>query len=86
VRAVCTYCTDFTSRLADISVGSVGSPQGFSTVITRSKKGEEMLSLLEGYEESAVERSEIGRLAALKRKKGNGKLEAEFSGPVEGDA
>ena len=30
-------------RLADISIGSVGSPEGYSTVIVRSKKGEELL-------------------------------------------
>ena len=38
VRTGCLFCTDFTSELADISVGTVGSPDGYSTVITRSQK------------------------------------------------
>lgn len=35
----CHYCDDFTSQLADISVGSVGSKKGYSTVIVRSQIG-----------------------------------------------
>ncbi|WGI16851.1 Coenzyme F420 hydrogenase/dehydrogenase, beta subunit C-terminal domain [Methanonatronarchaeum sp. AMET-Sl] len=42
IRPVCRECTDFESRYADISVGSVGSPKGWSTVIIRSEKGEEL--------------------------------------------
>jgi coenzyme F420 hydrogenase subunit beta len=83
VRAVCTYCTDFTSRLADISVGSVGSPDGFSTIITRSKKGEALFALLEGNEEAPVELQEIRKLSSMKRKKGSRTLEAEFCPPAE---
>ncbi|MCD6479878.1 Coenzyme F420 hydrogenase/dehydrogenase, beta subunit C-terminal domain [Candidatus Bathyarchaeota archaeon] len=43
VRECCHHCTDFTSELADISVGNVGSPDGWSTVIVRSDRGEEAL-------------------------------------------
>lgn len=39
MRKSCKICMDFTSELADISVGSVGSPKGWSTVIIRSEKG-----------------------------------------------
>lgn len=35
----CGPCFDFTSELADISVGSVGSGTGWSTVFTRTDKG-----------------------------------------------
>ncbi len=42
VRSSCHHCQDFTAELADISVGSVGSPDGWSTVIIRSSVGEEL--------------------------------------------
>jgi len=47
VRKNCTVCTDFTSELSDVSVGSVGSPEGWSTVIIRTEKG---LKLIEAAE------------------------------------
>jgi len=75
VRASCVFCTDFTARLADVSVGSVGSPDGYSTVIIRSKKGEELFGLLKGLETTSVDRNEIAKLASLKRKKGVEELE-----------
>ena len=45
VRGSCRICTDFSAELADISVGSVGSPVGWSTVIVRTKEGEELFNL-----------------------------------------
>jgi coenzyme F420 hydrogenase subunit beta len=41
-RLSCHTCTDFTSELADISVGSVGSPEGWSTVIIRTERGKKI--------------------------------------------
>ncbi len=35
----CLLCTDYTSKLADISIGSIGTPPGWSTVIERTPKG-----------------------------------------------
>lgn len=51
VPEACRICTNFTSRLADISVGSVGTEPGWSTVIVRSKKGMELVKAAEemGY-------------------------------------
>ena len=69
IRNNCFYCDDFTARLADISVGSVGSPEGFSTVIIRSKKGEELFNLLEDFIPTDVDREEIIRTASLKKEK-----------------
>ncbi|WXG42642.1 MAG: Coenzyme F420 hydrogenase/dehydrogenase, beta subunit C-terminal domain [Promethearchaeati archaeon SRVP18_Atabeyarchaeia-1] len=40
----CDFCTDFTSEKADISVGSVGSQPGFSTIIVRTNAGLELLN------------------------------------------
>jgi coenzyme F420 hydrogenase subunit beta len=43
IRPCCDQCQDFTAEFADISVGNVGSPNGWSTVLVRTKKGEEAL-------------------------------------------
>ncbi|ABO34958.1 coenzyme F420-reducing hydrogenase, beta subunit [Methanococcus maripaludis C5] len=40
----CHVCMDYTAELADISTGSVGSPDGWSTIFVRTAKGEEYLN------------------------------------------
>jgi coenzyme F420 hydrogenase subunit beta len=51
VRNSCRQCDDFTAEFADISVGGVGCPTGYSTVIARTEKGLELLKNAEkaGY-------------------------------------
>ncbi|MHA1264737.1 MAG: Coenzyme F420 hydrogenase/dehydrogenase, beta subunit C-terminal domain [Candidatus Helarchaeota archaeon] len=39
----CNFCTDLTSENADISVGSVGSAEGYSTILARTGIGLEIL-------------------------------------------
>ena len=68
-RNNCAYCEDFTARLADISVGSTGSSDGSSTVIIRSKKGEELFNALDDFVPTDVDREGIIRIASLKREK-----------------
>ncbi len=41
-RYNCHYCEDLTADCADISVGSIGSPSGWSSVITRTKLGDKI--------------------------------------------
>lgn len=41
----CTVCLDFTSELADISVGSVGAPGGYNAVLTRSEIGKKAFQI-----------------------------------------
>jgi len=50
----CYYCTDLTSEKADISVGSVGSADGYSTVLIRSELGWELFqdAVTNGYIEA----------------------------------
>ncbi len=43
VRSSCRICEDFTAEFADISVGGVGCPEGWSTVIARTTRGQEFL-------------------------------------------
>lgn len=64
-EAFCRFCDDFTSRLADVSVGSAGSRQGYSTVIVRSPVGERLLSG-NNFAKEAVDKHEIMKLARLK--------------------
>lgn len=42
-RAGCGQCTDFYSSYADLAVGSIGSPEGWSTVLVLSDRGKEFL-------------------------------------------
>ncbi|MFQ5815480.1 MAG: Coenzyme F420 hydrogenase/dehydrogenase, beta subunit C-terminal domain [Candidatus Hydrothermarchaeaceae archaeon] len=35
----CLLCSDYTSKLSDISLGSIGTPPGWTTVIERTPKG-----------------------------------------------
>jgi coenzyme F420 hydrogenase subunit beta len=65
---VCRYCGDFTAQLADVSVGSVGSKKGYSTVIVRSKAGEKLIKNLDAAKEM-VDREEIVRLSKFKRER-----------------
>ena len=43
-QAGCNICKDYTAELADISTGSVGSPDGWSTVFSRTGSGDDILS------------------------------------------
>jgi coenzyme F420 hydrogenase subunit beta len=54
VRNSCNQCDDFTAEYADVSVGGVGCPTGYSTVIPRTEKGLELLRNAEkaGYLET----------------------------------
>ena len=72
----CSVCTDFTAELADISVGAVGSADGWSTVITRTERGDELVrgASESGYIEVKAIQAKglelVKRLAAKKRKRG----------------
>ncbi|KKL80973.1 hypothetical protein LCGC14_1999400, partial [marine sediment metagenome] len=44
MRPACRACDDFVNLYADISFGGLGSPDKYTTVITRSDKGQEILS------------------------------------------
>jgi coenzyme F420 hydrogenase subunit beta len=69
----CFACPDYTAELADISVGSVGSEAGWSTVLTRTDKGEAVFNGAQtmGYLEVSekVDLTEIERLTRYKRKR-----------------
>ena len=51
VRQSCRQCDDFTAEFADISVGAIGSPSGYSTILARTEKGLDLVKQAEkaGY-------------------------------------
>jgi len=73
VRKGCKVCPDFTSKSADISVGSVGSKPGLSTVIIRTTEGMglyqiaedlQFIEVIQGADTAVIEK--VGKLK-LKR-------------------
>ena len=44
IRKNCNICVELTSETSDISIGSIGSSDGHSTLIIRTKKGEEIVN------------------------------------------
>lgn len=73
VREGCPFCDDLVSRLADISVGSIGSAEGYSTVMVRSENGKR---LLEGvaFEPGEASRGDVASIAAIKKANADKKL------------
>lgn len=87
VREACDYCYDFAAEFADVSVGSIGSEFGWSTVITRSDEGKELVKRAE--EEGAIETKKLSesqlkavRKLASYKKQGNLKNIYEKAEPI----
>ncbi len=69
VPSGCKVCEDFTAIESDVSVGSVGSPEGFSTVIVRTEIGKEIAEILKDRcEVGDVNLKIVEKLCELKRK------------------
>ena len=51
LRPPCRYCTDFSNEFADISVGGLGSPDGYTTVLLREPSFKKIYdnAIREGY-------------------------------------
>ena len=79
VSSGCKICRDFDAELADVSVGCVGSPEGYSTIIIRTEKGDEIknaIKLKEGVNLEVIEKLKNKKLNRfkneVKRRKENG--------------
>jgi coenzyme F420 hydrogenase subunit beta len=59
----CLICQDFAAELADIAIGSIGSAEGWSTVIVRTEGGEQVFGGM--VEEGLVETKDIGDIVDL---------------------
>jgi coenzyme F420-reducing hydrogenase beta subunit len=79
IQGGCAYCNDFVGWLSDVSVGSVGSAEGYSTVIVRSEKGKKLLENVD-LVKGDVNKEEIIKLADFKKKR----AEKNFAPIIEG--
>jgi len=79
IQGGCAFCNDFVGRLSDVSVGSVGSDEGYSTVIVRSDKGKKLLENVD-FVKGDVNKEEIIKLAGFKKKR----AENNFAPIIEG--
>lgn len=68
VEKGCSQCSDFTAIYADLSVGSVGSDEGYSTVVVRTPEGRRLLDNLD-LTRGELRREEVVRLAAFKKRR-----------------
>ncbi|MBR4396584.1 MAG: Coenzyme F420 hydrogenase/dehydrogenase, beta subunit C-terminal domain [Methanobrevibacter sp.] len=57
IRKNCNICVELTSETSDISIGSIGSDDGWSTLIIRTEKGEEIVN--GAIEEKFIEAKEL---------------------------
>lgn len=70
VRLGCSVCTDFTALKADISAGSVGSPEGYTTIIVRTLVGQHLLDSAVANKKLIVGGEvDIGAIEKLAKKK-----------------
>jgi len=74
VRLPCHKCVDFSAYYADLSVGSVGAPDGWNTSIVRTERGKEIfeiakknLEIEDGSIDAAKKLSERKRKMARER-------------------
>ena len=79
IQAGCAYCGDFAANLADVSIGSVGSDVGYSTIIVRSTIGATLVKNL-NLTTGEVRKEEIIKLAGFKKKR----AEKNFGPIIEG--
>lgn len=77
IRPACLACVDFSNFAADVSVGGLGSPDGYTTTLVRSKLGQIVVNeaINQGYiKEIEVDSKEmigkIEKMAMRKRKRG----------------
>ena len=79
IQAGCAYCGDFAANLADVSIGSVGSDMGYSTIIVRSTIGATLVKNL-NLTTGEIRKEEIIKLASFKKKR----AEKNFGPIIEG--
>lgn len=67
-RPACLACTEFANDYADISVGGLGSPNGYTTTLIRTEKGQRMYG--EAVRSGRIEERAFAELSEMSREKG----------------
>ena len=75
IRPACLACTDFANYSADISVGGIGSPEGYTTTLVRNRAAQRLINLAisQGYLEEIEPRGaleKVKKMAERKRSRG----------------
>ncbi len=74
-RRSCSFCGDFAAESADLSVGSIGSEEGWSTIFARSQEAKDLVdraissNLLEVKKLSEDSRSFVLKFVSMKKKR-----------------
>jgi len=74
-RSACLACVSFSNYTADISVGGLGSPDGYTTTVVRTKDAQKLINraIGQGYLEEIQQKGvlkKIEKMANQKRKRG----------------
>ncbi len=72
IRSACLACTDFSNYAADISVGGLGSPEGYTTTLIRTRAAQRLISLAisQGYlEEVSLNAGALEQIEMMAEKK-----------------
>ncbi len=93
MRPACRYCDDYTAEFADLSFGGIGAKEGWTTVLTRTQLGMDILnhaerSVLENYKQQQAPgdfqlEKDRNRIRELKGQIGHFKYSAKMSGMSE---
>ena len=75
VRSACLACTDFSNYAADVSVGGLGSPEGYTTTLIRTRAAQRLINyaISQGYLEEIEQNGlleAIGRMSERKKNRG----------------
>ncbi len=71
VRSTCLACTDFSNYSADISVGGLGSPDGYTTVLVRNRAAQRLINLAvsQGYLEEVEQKDALEKIKMMAERK-----------------
>jgi coenzyme F420 hydrogenase subunit beta len=71
VRSACLACTDFANYSADISVGGVGSPEGYTTTLIRNSSAQRLVNLAisQGYLEEVKSPGALQKIVQMAERK-----------------
>ncbi|ADI73589.1 nitrite and sulphite reductase 4Fe-4S region [Methanohalobium evestigatum Z-7303] len=78
----CRVCRDFDANMADVSVGSAGSSDGYSTVVVRTEKGDDIKNAIELHDE--INLDAVSKLKNIKSERFNKEIKRrkEYNEPV----
>jgi coenzyme F420 hydrogenase subunit beta len=73
VRSACLACTDFSNYTADISVGGLGSADGYTTTLVRSRASQRLINqaISQGYLKEIEQKGALEKIETMAERKRN---------------